>query len=236
MRLLVIEDDASLRKYLVRILEEEGFVVDAVENARSGQSEALTNDYDGIVIDLTLPDGHGVDVIKAVRSAGRRAPVLVFSGQTDSEEVIEALDAGADDYITKPTGGSLIRARVRALVRRGQQSARRRGSHEPLRVGNITLQVASRKVTVDGSPVQLTPKEMLLLQQLMLRAGEVVSRSELLEKVWDIHFDPGSNVVDTHVSRLRTKLRSAGATTELKGVRATGFLLEEAGATGSSPG
>ena len=226
MRLLVIEDDATLRKYLVRMLEEEGFVVDGVASASEGRSQAVTNDYDGIVVDLDLPDGNGVDVIREVRARGSRAPVMVFTGRTDSEQVIEALDAGADDYVTKPMGGSLIRARVRALVRRGQLNPQRRAPHEPLRVGNISLNVVNRRVTVADAPLQLTPKETLLLQQFMLRPGEVVSRTELLEKVWDMHFDPDSNVVDTHVSRLRTKLRAGGSTAELKGVRATGFLLE----------
>ena len=226
MRVLVIEDDEALRNFLVRLLEEEHFVVDAVGSAADGRSSALTNHYDGIVVDIDLPDGHGVDVVRAVRAAGRVVPIMVFTGTTEGEQVVAALDAGADDYITKPSAGSVIRARVRALVRRGQQSAQRRGPQELLRVGNVVFNVATRKVTVGEAPVQLTPKETLLLQLFMQRPGEVVARSELLEKVWDMHFDPESNVVDTHVSRLRTKLRNAGATTDLRGVRATGFALD----------
>lgn len=226
MRILVIEDDEALRNFVVRLLKEEQLVVDAVGTAAQGRLSALTNHYDGIAVDIDLPDGNGVDIVRAVRAAGKTVPIMIFTGSTNNEAIVSALDAGADDYITKPSGGSVIQARVRALIRRGQVGGQPRAPHEPLQVGNVRMNVATRRVTVGDTVVQLTPKETLLLQEFLLHPGEVVPRSELLEKVWNMHLDPESNVVDTHVSRLRTKLRTAGATTDLHGVRAIGFALD----------
>jgi DNA-binding response OmpR family regulator len=225
MRLLVVEDDATLRKFLALILQEEGFLVDTAARADDGRVLALTNDYDGIIVDLKLPDGHGTDVVRAIRREGRRVPILMFTANMDREEIVAALDAGADDYLIKPTDADIIRARVRALVRRGQRDEQSLVGG-PMLVGNISLSVPSRRVLVGGTPLQLTPKEILLLQHLLMHVGAVVQRSELLEKVWDMHFDPESNVIDSHVSRLRTKLRKAGANVSITGVRGTGFLLE----------
>src|SRR5207244_445918 len=139
--------------------------------------------------------------------------------------LIRALDLGADDYVTKPAEAAVIRARVRALVRRGQQDTARSIDDAPLRVGNVSFDQATRRIHVEGRILNLTPKEASLLQQLMLHPGVLIPRSDLLEKVWDMHFDPGSNVVDTHISRLRTKLRDGGAEVTLRGVRGTGFIL-----------
>lgn len=225
MKLLVAEDDAILRRFLTLILEEDGYVVDATSSAEEARVSALTNQYDGIVLDLHLADGHGRDVIKAIRANRSAVPILVFTGRAEREEVIAALDAGADDYITKPTDGSLIRARVRALVRRGQRGEM--PSDRVLTLGNVRLSMARRRVEVGAAMVQLTPKELLVLQHLMLKAGTVVSRTDLLEKVWDMQFDPESNIVDTHVSRLRSKLKTAGASVVPRGVRGGGFMMEE---------
>lgn len=226
MRLLVVEDDATMRRFLTLILQEEGYVVDATGLGEEGISLALGNDYDAIVVDLRLPDMDGVGAVKAIRRGGRRVPIIVFTGRTDRAQVIGALDAGADDYLTKPTDAELICARMRALVRRGQQGTLRDPGSEPLRVGNISLDSATRRIRVSDQALQLTPKELMVLEQLMIKAGQAVSRTQLLEKVWDMHFDPTSNVVDTHVSRLRSKLKKAGATALPTGVRGTGFIIE----------
>jgi two-component system OmpR family response regulator len=227
MRLLVIEDDSTMQRFLKLILEEEGYVVDATAVGDEGRVLALTNEYDGIVCDLSLPDMTGLQLIQTIRSAENRVPILVFSGRHDREDVIAALDAGADDYLTKPTDGSLIRARIRALVRRGQRETSRPAGAGPLLVGNVSLNIGRHRVLVGGIAIPLTPKEVLLLQQLMLHPGEIVQRSELLEKVWDMNFDPGSKVVDTHVSRLRTKLHTAGATAKVRAVRGVGYVFEQ---------
>jgi DNA-binding response OmpR family regulator len=180
----------------------------------------MVNDYDAIVLDLVLPDGNGIPLVQALRRKSRDTPVLVLTGNTDKSTIVMALDAGADDYVTKPIDFDEFRARMRALVRRG--GARRT---EQLSVGNLVLNRLTRDVLVDGVPLHLTPRELSILEHFLLRAGEVVSRTELLEKVMDLSFDPGTNVVDVNVTRLRKKLAGAGATVAVTARRGIGFVL-----------
>lgn len=203
-----------------QILEQDGFAVDHAATGNEGQTLAFVNEYDAIVLDLALPDTNGLTVLQALRKDGRQTPVIVLTG--DRTATVRALDAGADDYITKPIVIDEFRARIRALVRRG--GAKRT---EQLAAGNVVLNRLTREVFVDGKECHLTAKEFQLLEHFLLNRRQVVSRTELLEKVWDMNFDPGSNVVDVHVTRLRKKLESSTANVKITAKRGMGFLLSE---------
>ena len=220
MRALVVDDDPVLTLLVRRLLEEEGFAVDVAETGESARVLAMVNEYDAIVLDLVLPDGHGIPFIQALRREGRHTPLAVLTGTTDKSATVRALDAGADDYLTKPIVFDEFKARIRALVRRG--GARRT---EQLALGNLVLNRLTREVLVAGVPIRLTPRELALLEHLLLHAGEVVTRTQLLEKVMDMSFDPGTNVIDVNVARLRKKLSVANATAVIAARRGIGFVV-----------
>jgi DNA-binding response OmpR family regulator len=222
LKALVIEDDAAVAAAISRTLERGGTLVDVAATANEGQTLALVGNYDAIVLDLGLPDKNGMMVIQALRRDGADTPILVLTGSGDSETTVRALDAGADEYLTKPFKPEEFNARIRALVRRGGANR-----SESLTLSNLVLNRLTRQLLVDGTEMRLTAKEFLLLEQLILHADEVVSRSALLEKVWDTNFDPGTNVVDVGVSRVRKKLRAAGADVHIESRRGMGFLLAE---------
>jgi DNA-binding response OmpR family regulator len=219
MRALLVEDDPTMALLTKQVLEQEGFAVDHAHTGTEAQTLAFVNDYDAIVLDLTLPDRNGLSVLQALRKEGKMTPVLVLTGSEDSATTVRALDTGADDYVKKPLVIDEFRARMRALVRRG--GARRT---EQLTAGNLTLNRLTRAVLVQGRPCDLTAKEFQLLEHFLLRQNEVVTRPQLLESVWDMHFDPGSNVVDVHVTRLRKKLGAAGADLKITARRGMGFI------------
>jgi len=220
MRVLVVDDDPTTTLLLRRLLEEDGYAVDTAATGEDARVLANVNSYDGMVLDLMLPDGHGIPLIQELRRGGRDLPVLVLTGTTDRATTVRALDAGADDYLTKPIQFDEFKARIRALVRRG--GAKR---SETLAVGNLVLNRLTRDVLVSGTQLSLTPREFGLLEHFMMRTGEVVARTELLEKVMDRSFDPGTNVVDVSVARLRKKLTAAGAQVSLTARRGVGFVL-----------
>jgi two-component system, OmpR family, response regulator len=203
-----------------QLLEQEGFAVDHALTGNDAQTLAFVNEYDAIVLDLALPDRNGLTVLQALRKEGRSTPVIILTGANDSASTVRALDAGADDYVTKPIVVEEFRARMRALVRRG--GARRT---EQLTAGNLTLNRLTREALVNGAPCELTAKEFQLLEHFLLNHGQVVTRPQLLESVWDMHFDPGSNVVDVHVTRLRKKLEKAGADLKITARRGMGFVV-----------
>ena len=220
MRALLVEDDASFALLARHVLEQEGFAVDVATNGSDGLSLALVNEYDCVLLDLGLPDQHGITIIQTLRREGRTTPVMVLTGTAEGQTSVRALDAGADDYVTKPVMIDQLRARIRALVRRG--GAQRT---EKLVLGNLVLNRLSRQLFVNGVEVRLTAKELPLLEHLLLHSEEVVTRTELLERVWDMNFDPGSNVVDVNVTRIRKKLADAGAGVKILARRGMGFVL-----------
>lgn len=229
MRALVVDDDATLTTVVRRLLEEDGYAVDVAGNAEDGRTLAMVNDYDAIVLDLILPDGNGISILQGLRRDGKKTPIIVLTGTKDSEVTVRALDAGADDYLTKPINFGEFKARIRALVRRG--GAQRT---ESLTVGNVVLNRLTREVLVSGKTLSVTPRELALVEHFLMRPGDVVTRTELLEKVWDMTFDPGSNVVDVNVARLRKKLETAGATISIVAKRGLGFVLDVT-ASGAPP-
>jgi two-component system, OmpR family, response regulator len=228
MKLLVVEDDRMLLELVRRALTEDGFAVDVASDGEQAEPLAFMNDYDAVILDLVLPGKSGLQLLQQMRREGRTTPTLILTGRRAKQDVVRALDIGADDYLTKPFDLDELKARIRALVRRGGSQR----SEPQLALGGVLLDRRRRQANVDGQPLRLTPKEFALLEYVMMRVDEVVPRSELLEKVWDFHFDPGSNVVDVHVARLRAKLRLANASLRLDTVRGIGFTLAVRAAQG----
>jgi two-component system, OmpR family, response regulator len=228
MRLLVVDDDSAILKLISRVLRDESYAIDVASTGEEARLLALVNEYDGIILDLQLGDRHGFEILQELRRNGRRTPVLLYSGLSDTDTIVRGLDAGADDYVVKPVSNEELRARVRTLVRRGSGNR----VSEQVSAGNLTLNRLTRRVTCGAAEVSLTSMELKLLEHLMLRTGETVSRSELHDRVWDMHFDPSSNVIDAHVARLRKKLDKAGASAVIATRRGIGFVLEPIPASG----
>ena len=205
-----------------RVLAEDGYAIDVVHSGAEACLLAVVNDYDGIVLDAYLGDRHGFEVLQEIRASGRSTPVLLYTGLGDSEAIVRGLDAGADEYVVKPVANEELRARVRSILRRAT-GARAPGDTV---VGQLRLNRLTRRVTRANVEITFTPLELRLLEHLMLRAGHVVTRSELYDKVWDMHFDPGSNVIDAYVLRLRRKLECAQNSVALVTRRGIGFMLQ----------
>jgi DNA-binding response OmpR family regulator len=220
MKLLVVDDDRMLLALIRQSLVEDGFAVDIASDGEQAEALVFINDYDGIVLDLVLPRKSGLQLLQQMRREGRTTPTLVLTGRRSKQDVVRGLDFGADDYLTKPFDLDELKARVRALVRRGGASRA-----EQLAIGGLILDRRRRQANVGLTPLRMTPKEFALLEYLITRSNEVVTRTELLDKVWDLHFDPGSNVVDVHIARLRAKLRQAHARVHLGTIRGMGFIL-----------
>ncbi len=222
LRALVIEDDEAIARLNKQVLETEGFAVTVGATLGEGERLALANDFDIIVTDLMLPDGHGLTVVKSIRERGQATPILVLTGVDTIESTVDALESGADDYLKKPYRVEELRARVRALMRRGQSA-----TPAQIASGNISMHRMTREVAVGGRRLSLTPKEFTLLEYFMMHRGKVIPRSELLRKVWRIDFEPGTNIVDVNVARLRTKLAGAGATCRIDAERGVGYRFTE---------
>src|SRR5437868_8513391 len=223
MRILVVDDDKSILKLVARVLRDEAYAVDTASTGEEARTLALVNEYDGIILDLKLGDRDEFEILQELRRHGKQTPILLYSGQADTDSIVRGLDAGADDYVVKPVSNAELRARVRTLIRRGAGSTR---VGEQVNVGNLTLNRLTRRVTCNAAEMSLTSMELKLLEHLMLRAGETVSRSELHDKVWDMHFDPSSNDIDAHIARLRKKLEKANASALIATRRGMGFVLE----------
>ena len=221
MRILIVDDDRAILSLMQRVLHDDAYAIDIALTGEEARTLALVHEYDGIILDLDLGDRHGFEILQELRRAGRRTPIMLYSGKGDSETIVRGLDAGADDFVVKPVSNDELRARVRTLVRRGASS--RVG--EQVTVGNLTLNRLTRRITCKSKDLEITVTEMRLLEHLMLHAGTTVTRSQLHDKVWDMHFDPSSNVIDAHVARLRKKLDVAGASAGITTRRGVGFVL-----------
>jgi len=202
MRILLVEDDMDAAGSLVKGLNEIGHAVDHADDGESGLSYAKTNAYDCMVIDRMMPRKDGISMIEDLRRGGDNTPVLILSALDDVDERVTGLRAGGDDYLTKPYSISELNARLQALSRRAQPE----NAVTTLRVADLTLDLLKHKVTRAGNNINLQPREFRLLEYLMRHAGQVVTRSMLLENVWDYHFDPQTNVIDVQISRLRSKI------------------------------
>ena len=222
MRLLVIEDYAPLRKAVVRALREAGYAVDATDEGQEGLWYAKSNDYDLIVLDLMLPGLDGWSILRSLREEGLQTHVLILTARDAVEDRVEGLDLGADDYMVKPFALDELLARVRALLRRQYQSK------SPLiKVADLELDQATRQVRRAGREINLTKREYALLDYLALRAGEVVSRSDLWEHLYEFNSDAQSNVVDVYIGYLRKKLDRPGMVPLIHTKRGQGYWLGE---------
>ncbi|MDX1385089.1 MAG: response regulator transcription factor [Thermoanaerobaculia bacterium] len=221
MRILVIEDDRDTRDYLLRGLRESGHVVDAAADGRDGLFHALDQDYDVLVVDRMLPGLDGLSLIETLRKSGCGTPVLVLSALGEVEDRVEGLRRGGDDYLVKPFAFSELLARIDALVRRGDAEA----VQTRLQVADLEMDLLTRTVRRAGREVELQPRLFRLLEYLMRHSGQVVTRTMLLEQVWDYNFDPQTNVVDVHVSRLRAKIDKDFGAPLIHTVRGAGYVL-----------
>jgi two-component system OmpR family response regulator len=222
MRILVVEDQARMAQLLERGLREERYAVDVASTGEEAVWMASECPYDAILLDLMLPDIDGLEVCRRIRGAGTWAPVLMLTARDGVPDRVQGLDVGADDYLTKPFAFAELLARVRALVRRG---ARERP--QVLAVGDLELDPATKTVSLHGRPIDLTAKEFVLLEYFMRRPAEVLSRSEILEHVWDFAYDGDSNVIDVYVRYLREKIDRPFGRKSLETVRGMGYRLRE---------
>ena len=224
MKLLIVEDDKLTAQFVRLTLEEDGHDVDWAPTGQEGLVLARTNAYDALILDLHLPDTTGLVITAALRDEGRSTPIIMLTASGTTESVVQGLDAGADDYLVKPFKTEELRARVRALTRRGGATR-----SEEVRIGSLVLNRLTHQIFAVHKPLKLTPKEYKLLEYFLLRPDKVITRTELLEKVWDMNFDPQSNIVDAHVARVRNKLRDIEGAPQIETSRGFGFILRAEG-------
>ena len=222
MKVLLVEDNERVTQFVVKGLKESGHTADHAANGRDGMFLAASEPYDVIIMDRMLPgDIDGLAIIEALRKSGKRTPILILSALSDVDERIRGLRSGGDDYLTKPFAFGELLARLDALTRRSQGE----GAQTKLEVGDLRVDLLTRKVTRGDRSIALQPREFKLLEYLMRHAGQVVTRTMLLENVWDYHFDPQTNVVDVHISKLRQKIDAEFERPLLRTVRNAGYTV-----------
>jgi DNA-binding response OmpR family regulator len=221
MRILLVEDEPTAARVLANGLREQAYAVDVTLDGESAIFQATTTDYDAVILDVMLPAKDGFAVCRAIRASGSAVPILMVTARDGVDSRIEGLDCGADDYLVKPFDFGELLARLRALIRRGAQPR----LPERVSAGPLTVATRSRRVFVRKREVSLTAKEYALLEYFARRAGEVVSRADIAEHVWDEHYDPFSNVVDVYVQRLRRKIDRPGAESLIRTRRGEGYQL-----------
>ena len=229
MRILTVEDDRKVAGFIAQGLREEGHAVDLAVDGEEATTLAHVNEYDVILLDVVLPKKNGFQVAQELRREGRNTPILMLTSRDGVEDIVRGLDSGADDYLAKPFRFDELLARIRALSRRG--GAERL---DVLRYGPLAMDRLRHEVHVEEKKLDLTAREFQLLEYFLLHPEEVVRRTKLLEKVWDMHFDPESNVVDVHVGNLRRKLTEAAGEQLIQTVRGVGFVLRRAESTKAS--
>ena len=222
MRILLVEDDPTVAQFVAKGLREAGHVVEHADNGRDGLFMAASEAFDTIILDRMLPGGiDGIRLLETLRSQNNATPVLLLSALAQVDERVAGLKAGGDDYLTKPFAFSELLARVEALTRRGKSD----GPQTKLLVGDLEMDLLSRGVRRAGQKIDLQPREFRLLEYLMRHASQVVTRTMLLEGVWDYHFDPQTNVIDVHVSRLRQKIDKPFGSALIHTIRNAGYML-----------
>lgn len=221
MKILVIEDDRQTADYVVGGFVEEGHDIDHSASGPNGLELACTRDYDVMIVDRMLPGLDGLSIVRALRSSGRDTPVIFLTAVGGVDDRVEGLEAGGDDYLLKPFAFSELMARVNALGRRAPS----RKEETVLKVGGLEMNLIARTVVREGMTIDLQPREFRLLEYLMRNRGRVLTRTMLLERVWDFHFDPKTNVVETHVSRLRSKVDKPFEKEMIRTIRGAGYSL-----------
>lgn len=224
-KILVVEDDETTADYIASGLEQNGFVVDRAVNGRDGLFHATDGNYAVIVLDRMLPGMDGLAVLSALRAAGIQTPVIVLSALGSTDERVRGLKAGSDDYLAKPFAFSELLARIEALQRRGPAASQEVTTS--FECADLHMDLLTRRVERGGNRIDLQPREFRLLELLIRNQGQVVTRTMMLEEVWDYHFDPGTNVIDVHISRLRKKIDEGAEIALLHTVRGAGYMLSE---------
>jgi len=223
IRVLVVEDDKETAAYIVKGLSECGHMADHAKDGREGLLMSDSTDYQVVIADRMLPKVDGVTMTRTLRGSGNRTPILMLSALGDVEDRVVGLKAGADDYLVKPFAFSELQARLEALVRRAEPES----PDTVLIVADLEMDLLKREVRRNQKKIDLQPREFRLLEYLMRHSGQVVTRTMLLEKVWDYHFDPQTNVIDVHISRLRGKIDKEFEISLLHTVRGAGYMLSE---------
>jgi len=221
MRVLLVEDEPRAAQILAKGLREQAYAVDVAIDGEAAIFQAATTDYDALILDVMLPVKDGLAVCRTIRESGNAVPILMLTARDAVDARIEGLDCGADDYLVKPFDFGELLARLRALVRRGRQPL----AAERVSIGALTLDTRAHRALVGARELALTAKEYALLEYLVRRAGDVVTRSEIAEHVWDEHYDPLSNVVDVYIQRLRRKIEEAGGEPPIRTRRGEGYQV-----------
>lgn len=223
MRILLVEDEKKMASFIERGLKEEGYAVDTAPDGEQGWDYVTSNDYDIVILDWMLPKMSGLALCHKIRESGSRTPILMLTARDGVEDKIKGLDQGADDYLTKPFAFDELLARLRALLRRPRELQ----EEAILKSGNLTLDVITRRVFLGSEEISLSQKEFALLEYLIRRKGEVVSRAQIAEHVWDLHFDPMSNTIDVYVNFVRKKIDGARQKSRIETIRGAGYRLLE---------
>jgi two-component system OmpR family response regulator len=225
MRILVIEDDEDVSAYISKGMKEAGHTINTADNGKDGLFLATTEDYDVLIVDRMLPELDGLTIIKTIRGAENTTPALILSALGEVDDRVKGLRCGGDDYLVKPFAFAELLARIEILGRRQDNN----GTNEQttLRAGDIELNLLSRKVTRGDQDIDLQSREFRLLEYMLRHKGQIVTRTMLLEHVWDYHFDPQTNVIDVHISRLRSKIDNGFETKTIRTVRGAGYIIEE---------
>lgn len=222
-RVLVVEDDADTAEYVLKGLREEGYTVEHVADGRDGLYLATSSNFDAIVMDRMVPGMDGLSAVKALRAAGVETPIIILSALGQMDERVKGLKSGGDDYLAKPFGYSELSARLANLMRRSSGKP----VESSLSCGDLNMDLLARKITRAGKTIDLLPREFKLLEYLLRNKNRVVTRTMLLEQVWDYRFDPHTSLIDTHISRLRKKIDDQFPTPLLHTIRGTGYRLSE---------
>lgn len=223
MRILLVEDDRQTAAFVSKGLTEEGHIVDVLADGRDGLVQATSEPYDLVIVDRMLPGLDGMGLVKTLRATGSKVPILFLTSLGGVDDRVDGLEAGADDYVVKPFAFSELQARVNALSRRPPM----RSEESSLKAGDLEMDLISRTVRRAGQTIDLQPREFRLLEVLLRNKGRIVTRTMLLERVWDFHFDPKTSVVETHISRLRAKVDKPFDSELIQTIRGTGYTINE---------
>ncbi|MDE0570952.1 MAG: response regulator transcription factor [Verrucomicrobiales bacterium] len=222
MKILLVEDETEIGELIKNGLEKEGFVLDYCQDGDSGMEHAMTRSYDAIVLDVMLPGRSGLEILKVVRAGHNNVPIIIITARGETEDRIEGLDLGADDYLPKPFFVEELIARLRAIWRRSSETGM-----SVLSVGSLSANLMKREVVRLGVQIEMTPKEFSLLAFLMRAPGRVLTRTQILEQVWGYHFDPGTNLVDVYIRRLRSKIDIEGEVPLIETLRGVGYRMQD---------
>ena len=222
MKILLVEDETEIGELIKNGLEKEGFVLDYCQDGDSGMEHAMTRSYDAIVLDVMLPGRSGLEILKVIRAGHNNVPVIIITARGETEDRIEGLDLGADDYLPKPFFVEELIARLRAIWRRSSETGMSVHS-----VGTLSANLMKREVVRSSIQIEMTPKEFSLLAFLMRAPGRVLTRTQILEQVWGYHFDPGTNLVDVYIRRLRSKIDIEGETPLIETLRGVGYRMQD---------